>query len=236
MTITYISGSSNYTNAAGDQIVVTAPASIADNDLLIYSATAQGGPLASAWDVPSGFTEIDSNNYVAGRDLSHAIGYKVASSESGDYTLQILDATSGIDRSAGIIVLRGIDISTPIDVTYVQGTHYTEQQNDPTPTPSAITTVTDGAWVIITSGVTTSALTTGVAPSGYTLRIDEKQIANLHLATKEVANAGAETPAAWGHTGGSAGAESATFTIAIRPAAASAAVSAAYYEEHLESR
>ena len=220
MTISYISGSSNYTNTAGDQITVTAPASIQDDDLLIYCLTAEGAPLFAAWAAPAGWTEIDSNNEITGRDQSHAIGYRVASSESGDYSFELQGTTSGEDRAASVIVLRGIDTSTPLDVSYLEANHYSFYENDFTPTNDPITTSTDGAWVILTALVTTTTLT-AAAPSGYTLRIDESNGAlNHQVATKDIATATTETPAAWGYTGGVGNEESSTFTLAIRPTSA----------------
>lgn len=203
---------------AGDQITVTAPTGIQDGDFLIGSANVEGQPIAEIWATPSGFTLIDSNNDQTGRDRSHGLWYKIASGESGDYTFEIEGTTSGEDRSACISVYRGVDNTTPLDVAYVEANHYSDFSNTPTPTPDAITTNTDGAFVIVTSAIVPTVITSGIAPSGYTLVVDEKAVANLHLAYKEVANAGTETPGAWQHTGGAAGDESSTFTIALKPA------------------
>ena len=235
MAITFVSTDSTYTNAAGADVVVTAPASIQDDDLLVYLATAAASTMSETWATPSGFTELDSHNETAGRNHSPAIGWKKASSESGDYTFT-LTSSSGDNRVAGIIVLRGVDTGTPIDVTYVQGTHHSTGEDDITPPNAAITTVTDGAWVIVASALSHSGFT-GVAPTSYDLRLDESNVnANAYLATREITSFGVESPGDWAHTDGESGAEYCTFTIAIRPAAAAAGKPAMYYQNNQRRR
>lgn len=218
MAITFISKSSVNSVEGGDQVTVTAPPGIQNNDVLVGTANAEGQPLFVIWATPSGFTLIDSNNDTTGRDRSHGIWYKIANNESGNYTFELEGSTTGHNRSAGIVVYRGVDISNILDVSYNEVNHYSNFENEPLPTPDSITTVTDGALVIVTSAIVPTIITSGGAPSGYNLRIDEKAVSNLHLADKIVSNAGLESPGAWTHSGGNVSDESSTFTIALRPA------------------
>jgi hypothetical protein len=114
------------------------------------------------------------------------------------------------------VVLRGVDATTPLDATIVETG---ESTADPI-NYSGITTVTDGAWVIV-GGSQQKQAVAGAAPTGYSnLGSAGRNDTNAHgsaIATKEIATAGAEDPGDWTWNAGDAWYG---FTIAIRPAGA----------------
>lgn len=219
MAITYGTPTYASTGGTGPDLTITVP-SISDGQLLLAGLLGVGSSLTDAWDALSGdgFTQIHNKNETAGRNLSLAVGYKVASSEPSDHTFT-LGSTSGIDRCGFLlpIISQHGDV---LDVTFVEGTHYVHAENDPTPDPASITTLTANAEVITIAGVTGAALTP-VVPSGHTSRAATNGGANrnLNASSKLVASPGAENPDAWANTGGDSTAESAVVTLAIKPAA-----------------
>jgi hypothetical protein len=122
----------------------------------------------------------------------------------------------GDNRDAGsyaCVVLRGVD-ATPLDATIVE-------TGESTAVPinySGVTTVTDGAWVIV-GGSQQKQAVAGAAPTGYSnLAAAGANDTNAHgsaIGTKEIATAGAEDPGDWTWNAGDAWYG---FTIAIRPA------------------
>ena len=213
MAITFVSQDGNAIGY-GTSITVTAPAGIQDDDLLI--ATCLGDQYGQSWTGPAGWSEIDDHSSLTGSGRTAALYYKVASSESGNYEFTY---SKGEELAAAIIVLRGADTSTPIDVTYVQGTHMVDGANNALPTNAAITTNTDGAWVVLAHNALIDDFTAGGAPTNYTLRSSElANKANVFIATREISSAGAETPGAWTHTASPEDASDyVLFTIAARP-------------------
>lgn len=113
------------------------------------------------------------------------------------------------------IVLRGVDEASPEDATTTEATDTTGNVD-----PPAITTQTDGAWVIACGGHPNSSVA-DVAPSGYTNLISVAEVdtnrASTALATKEVVSAGVEDPGVfdWRDDG-----PWVAWSVAVRPAAA----------------
>ena len=134
------------------------------------------------------------------------------------------DAQDGVTYIS--IVLRGVDLTTPLDVAVV-GPASTDTTNDPQ--TDAITTVTNGAWVGSLLGNALDSSEPNGFPSGYTdtaqVRANDHTDSQSVMAWKEIATAGLETPGAFSIVGnGWGGTDPAWygFTIAIRPAVAAA--------------
>lgn len=223
MAISSIS-TSEATATSGNDITVTAPASILDDDLLyaLCFASGTGSVNTAIWSYPTGFTEVLSEGHNEGASkLKIAVAHKKASSESGDYTFSL--DFSGKDRAVIMLVLRGVDTTTPIDVTYVKASHLTLGSTDDPPN-KAITTNTNNAWVLTNGGVMHSNLTAWGAPTSYTL---EEDIVGVHkntaIASREITTAGLESPGNWQNTD-SNNRVFATATIAIRPAVGASAI------------
>jgi hypothetical protein len=178
------------------------------------------------WDTPpSGWTAIAQDTVgAAGQDRQMQIAYKVATSDSeGSATFTHSDTAA--EQWAGcILTYRGIDTTTPWDVTYVEGTHRRNDQNKASTNVDAaraIDTVTDGAFVLIFEAVSHDDITSNADPSGYTVAVrniggaeDHRQFQAWH---KEVTTAGTETPGAAAYTSNATVADSTIYTFAIRP-------------------
>jgi hypothetical protein len=177
---------------------------------------------------PTGWTTLAAEETGDGQDRATQICYRIATADGeGSSTFKNTD-TTGEQWAGCILTYRGVDTTTPIDVAYVTGSHFTALQNKASPNVDAfdsITTVTDGAFVIALEAVTHDDITSNADPSGYTNAVrnigsaeDHRQFQVWH---KEVSTAGAETPGAPAYTSNATVAESHQYTIAIRPAASS---------------
>lgn len=156
----------------------TAPAGIQDGDILVIFLTVGVSWSAPAIDTPAGFTlatgfsvEVNASDYY----LNHACFYKVASGESGNYTVTHSDGTNG-----GIMyAVSGANTTTPLS-----------------PNPSITTgTTSEGASLAVT-GLTTANdndLVLGYwatwddagpasPPSGYTEHLDS----SIHYSCSQV--------------------------------------------------
>ena len=210
---------------SGNDLTITAPAGITDDDLLIAYlridnvADETVEPFCTApagWTTQTALTQTET----LGRGSASAIFTKKAASESGNYAFTN-DFVNDREMGGFILVYSGVDTVTAIDLTPTSA-HYQFQENDPTPTPPPIITVTDNVTVLIFAGCTNaSAVTSVTQPSGYTERhemIDSR--ATCSGAEKLVASAGTETPGAVTFVNGGAGTESHGSIIALRPAVA----------------
>lgn len=222
-------------SASGDSTVSVAVSSLTglqDDDLLV--AFAYGGRGGNGgvppWNATgSGFTSHGGITTISSLDRRVDSYYKVASSESGSYTWT-LDSDGSNSHWTVLVVaaFRGCDTTTPIDVSFDSAqtaAHILNTLNSPNPD---ITTVTDGAWVLLAdshSGNATMDITAYGAPSGYTLRastgISQNRV--LALATNEIASAGAENPGNWTHSGTASGDDLSQITMAIRPSSGAVA-------------
>ncbi|MFC1648431.1 LamG-like jellyroll fold domain-containing protein [Nanoarchaeota archaeon] len=215
-TITYVNGSTN-TEKDVAEITVTAPVGIQDGDFIFVQLN---GATSSdrIWTLPAGFVTINNHSFDScDTDHAAAIGYKLASGESGDYVFNINASEEGLMVS--MIVLRGVDTENPFDVTYDSGLHRDMGCDDITPTNPAITTQTDGAWVILTDSCGYWEPDVWGAPSGYDLReYGHNNGGNTEIATKEITSAGTETPGPWTNEYGPNNQDYVVYTIAIRPA------------------
>jgi len=161
MAITYISESHATTAGATTSIVVTAPANIQNGDILVaFGASYSDGPDIS---LPSGFTTI-ATQYDDKDIYCRVIGWKRASSESGNYTFSVLPSSI---NGAGIIVLRGCLASgSPVDV--YSNTNYTTSN---TTLRAASVTTTVANTMLVAAGML-KADTSFTPPSGMTEAYD----------------------------------------------------------------
>ena len=221
MAIAFISASSN-NDVANDDIVVTAPASILDDDLLLGWYAGYGAPTTSALSITlAGFARLTEKFETGGTDHSMAIFTKIASGEAGNYTFT--GSHPGTPQTAaGMIVLRGVD-SAIWDVTFVEGTHYVINQNfgaDDLTQPANITTAADGAMCVIFSWIGFNNTTNIVPPTGFDERFEVlANNSNIHCCTKIQTTAGAVNPGTIEGTNAGATADASHYTLAIKPAA-----------------
>lgn len=169
------------------------------------------------WDALSvltpGYAVLEDN-------FSPAINGVVAWKRMGaspDTTVVIDGSVGGSSNgvAASAIVLRGVHLTTPIDATTTVTTNFGTN-----PDPPSITTVTDGAAVVVFmgAGVNDSSIT---VPSGYgnlsSINSNDSLPVSSAVAWRLKSPAGSENPPAF--TGVSSGDWSA-LTVALRPAPA----------------
>ena len=137
-----------------------------ENDYIIYCF--KKGDDVAVNSGPTGFTLIYTYGTSTGTDQRWEMYYrKVTASEAN--TADTVTHTGDVDQTtAGEILVRGVDGTTPFDTTWVTANHFqfTANQNDPV-VPS-ITTNTDSALIITFVGhATVTATYTVAAPSGH---------------------------------------------------------------------
>ena len=126
---------------------------------------------------------------------------------------------AGSSIAAVVMVLRGVDTTTPEDAAATT----LAAANTNIPDPPSITTVTNGAWVLAVGSSTNAEVAT--APTGYSdvvtaVATGAWDNCGIAMALKEIAVAGAENPGAFGNITDSSGRAACSVTIAVRPAAA----------------
>jgi hypothetical protein len=202
-----LSGGLASTPAAGDLVIVTC-----------VTGSAAGNP-AMAVTTPTGYTALGQLNQSATTaDTSMNVSYKIMGG-TPDANVTIPGTTNNAWGEAyAIQVFRGVDTSTPMDVTAVSagGT------GTGRPNPGSITPSTAGAWVIICGGGAAGTGATYTAPTNYTT---DFLTANGADSTDAMVGcgywsgwtSGAEDPAAY--TGGTTGANDSwtAYTLALRP-------------------
>lgn len=207
MAISYVSVSSVYSESTS--ITVTAPASIQDNDILVAFARNDVSDSTSL-SLPTGFTSIatqSSSDYK--RTQRYVIGWKRASSESGDYAF----GQTGTDpvAYAAIIVLRGCLASgSPVDV--YSNTAYTTSNT--TIRAASVTTTVANTMLVAAGG--TYGVSDFTPPTGMTERLDVGSGGcEISMATVEQASTGAS--GAKDFTYGSSQVSKHAFLVAFKP-------------------
>lgn len=209
-------------------IVVPKPASLANGDVM-YLFTHRNSVVGTfnAISGDANWVEIIQNNEAGGEDRGHAVYRKVVTNASGEpsnYTL--LHTDTGTEQMAAVIVAyRGVDNTTPEDVTVVDPTHLVHYVNSATTNADAanpITTVTNGAVVIVFEAATNQSITSDADPSGYTNRARNYPVNHRNIQVWDItkATAGVETPGAAAWTASDTTTDTSYITMALRPAAA----------------
>lgn len=207
MTIEYV-GTLNRTGAGTISLTALTggvSSSVAENDVVFVLAS--GNPSATTNIDMSGVvstsgytlaTELYGNST---QDCNFALFYKKMGS-SPDSTVT-LTSTAYDSR---VYVWRGLDTTTPIDVTITTATGTTDNVNSPSITP-----ISTGA-VVLSLGAQTG-FSTPTAPSGY----GNVGNNNRCVAASKAWTSGAEDPGAWSASSGGAYAWCAC-SVALRPA------------------
>ncbi len=152
--------SSVATTANAATATVTAPAGIQNGDLLLF-LVALVNVATDLTSTPSGTTLIRTD-VTTSRASSY---YKIASSESGNYTFG--NGNAGSSWCITCLLIRGVNQSTPINVSGGQ----TGSATDPI-APTVTTTVVNCLIVCWCSQVNLATSATYTAPAGYTERSD----------------------------------------------------------------
>jgi len=154
--------SSDSANSATGTITVTAPTGIQDDDLLLLIVSSDhSGSGDTVYTAPAGFSALTTytrvNSGAAG--VSGQVFYKIASSESGNYSTT---ETASILTAASIARISGANTSTPFDVNDED----TNTGADPAEAPSVTTTVAD--TLVIRAAIWDQSKTLVLAPVGVT--------------------------------------------------------------------
>lgn len=196
------------TGSGGANFTLTLPTGLIENDVVyvfIGLPRNAGGGAPAGWTVVS---TVDTGTTIRTQLLRKTMG------QTPDTTILITGTANGNDGEVAIaIALRGVDINNPEDQTITTATATSTNPDGP-----SITTLTDKAWVISFAASKVND-TTVTVPTDYLNQVDinSNQINDMTVAgaTKEVAVAAAEDPAAWGTW---TSAEWITWTVAVRPA------------------
>ena len=215
MAITYVGSTSNSGNnpLTGD---FTLPGGWAVNDVAI-ALWFKIEP--AVFTAPLGLTQRHDVS-TAGRGQVYA-AHRVL--QSGDTTFAWAATTvTNATTLWGAVVYRGVDTVTPFDLTEAAPAAYA---NTATPNPPAVTTVTNGAFVIAIAGDNKEAATAAITPpTNYTIAIDIASTAgddgSLGVAHREITTAGLEDPGTFSATGWAAADDGYVWTFALRPASA----------------
>jgi hypothetical protein len=201
--------------AAATTVSPSEPASVAEDDLFLANCSIDSDD--GTWTDPAGWTQIDSQTESVGTQHWY-IGYIVRGASTP--ALGWSYSGTGTDIRCTIYAFRGIDTASPLDVSWVLGSHYGQTTDSANSTNPAITTNTNGAVVVLYDSTKFQSAGTPGAPSGYTLdTTGDGSQPQQQMAYKTVATAGTETPGAWTHTGFGAGSDHMNHTLAIKPAA-----------------
>jgi hypothetical protein len=162
-----------------------------------------------------GWTLAKYNAYTNG---TSALWYKIATASEADPTFST--TVGGNHEMAAIVaVFRNVRASVVFDITHdwTAGNHFQTITDDFTPPNQSITTVTNGAFIIVLHHGRNGIQTGAAAPSGMTLFGSVSGTnRNVHLAYVKDVVAGFYQPADWAHTGPS-GQDGAVWTLAVRP-------------------
>lgn len=219
-----ISVASAIANNASGVDSVTVNSGAAESEFVLGWASYNDNT-ATPWSGGDFDTKLTEKDDATGEDTSIAVFHEIApASPPSSYTFDGSDGSpTGTSRVGGIVIsFLGVDAASPFDVTYVEGSHYTKQVNDTTPTPQPITTATNGAMVVIFVFTNNNTITDFGDIAGYTKEVETLgNDRNVAVFTKVVATAGVETPAALAPTGIGSGDDSVMVTLAIKPGATS---------------
>jgi hypothetical protein len=208
-----LTGGSDAVPSAGDLVIVTC-----------VTGSAAGNP-AMAVTTPGGYTALGQLNQSAvTADTSMDVSYKIQPG-TPETAVTIPGTTNNAWAEAYTIqVFRGVDPTTPMDVTPVSagGT------GTGRPDPGTIAFATAGAWTVICGGGAAGTGANYTAPANYTTNFITASGADTTDAMVgsgyNTAPAASENPAAY--TGGTTGANDSwtAYTLALRPAADAVAI------------
>lgn len=138
-----LTGGSDSSPSAGDLVVVTI-------------AVGHTGDAVTTDIITADYTELTALTADDTRDIRLMTGYKfMGGTPDTDVTISGSDVTTAA-MAYTVQVFRGVDISTPMDVAVVTATGLSLGRPD----PDAITPVTDGAWIVVCTGATTTTSAT----------------------------------------------------------------------------
>jgi hypothetical protein len=159
---------SNSASDTGSNLVITLPAGMVANDIMVVQIATRGNP-NSTIPTPTGWTQIDTqiNIGTGGNRLRHAAFYKFAT--AGDISTGSITWAFGEDRvsSGGVSVFRNVDTTDPID----DSTAFSSTSNTTTIPATGFTTSVDGVMLVGLYAV--GGNPTFTPPAGFNERYEE---------------------------------------------------------------
>lgn len=211
-------GTATNTGLDGSNVSLTLPVGTTTGDVVYVAYTTAATSDQNLSMVTSGYTEL-ADLYSNDTEDTNLGAYRKVQGGSPDSTAQVTGGGGLNDGVAALCyVLRGVDTTTPEDATTTTATGTDSGRPD----GASITTVTNGAWVLVLGGSSDDA-NTAIAPSGYTNLVaapNGSDTNDTHVvgATKEVVTAGAENPAVFtGLASFNTSYSWAAATVAVRP-------------------
>ncbi|MHA2150826.1 MAG: hypothetical protein ACXAAQ_02385, partial [Candidatus Thorarchaeota archaeon] len=221
--ITFV-GSDAVDSSATQSLSLTVPTGTTTGDLMIVFAHRDEGGRTQDWTTStSGWTRHHTANPTSGRERVEAMFYKFATSGSETNPQFATNAGANEQASCIIVVYRGVDETTPFDVSI----QFNSGSNDATPVNPSITPTNDnGALVVVHMATHDDITADGVSttPSGLTMResiYGSSKDHRQHFVADKVdyGTAGIITPTAWTHSATSNAGEWSVYTVALRPTA-----------------
>lgn len=163
-TITRVGTASAGDNGTGSTLALTLPSGVAANDQILLAVTLPGNQ--SVKSTPSGYTLIGS--YSSGTTASSAelVLYR-RTAQTGDTSVTVTFSKT-FAKAAAVVVYRGVNPVTPIDVTS-SGTAASSQSVTTPP----VTTTKDNDELVIAESAESSTAGTWTAPSQMTARVSQ---------------------------------------------------------------
>lgn len=158
MTITVVNPTSAGVSPAAGSIVLTVPTGTADGDVMLALIAVDGGSGATMTP-PGGWTLEKSQDRTT--TIKGLLYSRVASGEVAGTTTYTWSVSPNELMGGGIVTYRGVDTTTPMDATPTGAIGNSQSVDGAT-----LTTVTDGAMVILGVYVQSATATT-TPPSGY---------------------------------------------------------------------
>lgn len=220
MALEYVGGNSVNGSYGNYSISLTAltgglSSSAASGDIVIVSFANVYGTFASM--NVSGYTYINQRYENDTRDTNAAAFYKILTG-TPDTQVNVYDDNGGLSGVCAVHVWRGVDTTTPMDVTPLSN----GGGNTGIPDPSAITPVTAGAYVIAIGIGTSNTTRTPTAPTGYSNLVFKSNLVSGISQTiafcSKAWTSGAEDPGAFGGMDSNGQNTNVAYTIALRPA------------------
>lgn len=177
---------------------MSVPSGLAEKDLVIVASYANN----TSQNLPTGFTNGQDGNVMS--ITYYRWSYRLMGSTP-------ISSVSGLSSSSAHVcfALRGVDSSTPLDVSVPNITDFFMGM----PNPPAITTATAGAWIVAVGFLRADNITP-TAQSGYTLIGYQSNTGTVMVSYKVKSTAGSDDPAAFGGSGFDIWAAA---TFALRP-------------------
>lgn len=215
--ITLIDNTFKWENvAANGSITVDVPVETLDGHTMLMHVGVQDDAQILT-NPPVGWTHVAALDAFGnvGDDLRANLYTRVASSEPATYDVTQNHLASLRQMNVSITTWSGVHADI-FDVTPVAG-HSAFLANEAKPPVQAITSVTDGAEMVLFVHQGFDLVTAHVAPSGYTIHANQLVNAlSAAIASKNIATAGLEAPGPWDNA--SATPESTTISCMLKPA------------------